>query len=56
MLLTMPQTAQALGVGRSTVYELIRARRLPAIRIGSVLRVRQQDLTEFVEQLSADTE
>jgi len=52
LLLTPVQAAQALGVGRSTVYELMREQTLPSVRIGSARRVRVADLEAYVAGLA----
>lgn len=52
LLLTPVQAAQALGVGRSTVYELMREQTLPSVRIGSARRIRVADLEAYVAELA----
>ena len=51
LLLTPNEAAAALGIGRSKVYELMRAGTLRSIRIDSCRRVAADDLTALVEQL-----
>lgn len=46
-LLTVAQAARALGVNRWRVHQLIRAGRLPAERLGSVLVVRRTDVLAY---------
>lgn len=43
-LLTADEAAQLLRVPRSTLYELVRARGLPHIRVGRSLRFTRPDL------------
>lgn len=48
-LLTADETAQLLHVPRSTVYELVRSRGLPHVRIGERgLRFTRHDLEEWI--------
>jgi excisionase family DNA binding protein len=58
LLLTPAEAAQALGIGRSKLYELMRADVVPSVRIGGCRRVATADLAEVVcrlrEQRSAD--
>lgn len=51
LLLTPEQAAQALGIGRSFVYELLRSGQLESVRIGTCRRVPEAALHDFVEQL-----
>ena len=51
MLLNAMQTAQLLGLSRSSVYELMNAGRLRSVRIGASRRVRHTDLVDFVKGL-----
>jgi len=58
LLLTPEQTADALGVGRTYVYALIRDRRLRSVTIGRSRRIPYTSLLAYVthlEQLSADS-
>jgi excisionase family DNA binding protein len=41
-----------LGIGRSTVYELIYAGRIRSVKIGSSRRIRRGDLDDFVRDLT----
>jgi len=51
MLLTVREVAENLGISRSTVYQLLYARRFPSVRIGNCRRVRRSDLESFVRDL-----
>ena len=44
LLLTVVEAADALNVGRSTVYELIYAKQLPSVKIGNCRRIKRSDL------------
>lgn len=51
LLLTPTEAADALGIGRSKVYELLRAGTLLSIRIDSCRRVPLEDLTAMIARL-----
>lgn len=56
LLLTVRQAAAALGVGRTTVYELISSGDLEVVHIGRSARIPVAAINEFVDQLrSRDT-
>lgn len=48
-LLNADEAAQLLHVPRSTLYELVRSRRLPHVRVGRGLRFTRHDLARWVE-------
>jgi excisionase family DNA binding protein len=50
LLLSVPEAAEALGVSRSHLYNLIQSGKLPVIRLGASVRVPRRWLEEFVEQ------
>lgn len=50
MLLRPREAAELLGVGRTTVYELMRLGELPAIHIGRSVRIPAKAITEFIER------
>ena len=50
LLLTIPQAAAVLAVGRTTVYELIGAGDLEAVHIGRSARVPLAALEDYVER------
>jgi excisionase family DNA binding protein len=51
LLLTVREAAHALGVGRSTVYELINAGELEVVHIGRACRVPVAVVEAYVERL-----
>ena len=53
LLLTPIQAARALGIGRSKLYELMRAGAIRSIRIGTCRRVPTTALEEFVTAAAA---
>ncbi len=50
LLLSIPDVATSLGLGRSKVYELIAKEGLPVIRFGRAVRVSAASLQKWVEQ------
>ncbi|WP_328524349.1 helix-turn-helix domain-containing protein [Kribbella sp. NBC_00359] len=51
LLYRVPEVAEALGVSRAKVYQLIQSGALRSIKIDSSRRVRQADLMEFIADL-----
>jgi excisionase family DNA binding protein len=47
-LLTAGETASYLKVARSTVWRLVEAGQLPAVRLGKVVRVRKSSLDAYI--------
>jgi excisionase family DNA binding protein len=50
LLLTVPQAAKLLNLGRTKVYELIGTKQLPVVRFGRAVRVSSASLKRWVEQ------
>ena len=48
-LLTVREVADAMRVSTMTIYRLVRAGALPAIRVGKHFRIRARDLDEYLE-------
>jgi len=49
-LLKLSEVTQILGIGRSTVYELVARRELPSMRIGRCIRVSSESLEKWVKE------
>jgi len=47
-LLTVAEVAEVLRVSNMTVYRLIKAGDLPALRVGKNYRIREADLSTFL--------
>lgn len=47
-LLTVPDVMERLKLGRSTVYDLIRSRRLPSLTIGRCRRIPAKAVREYI--------
>jgi excisionase family DNA binding protein len=54
MLFTLKETAVALRVGRSKLYELMAAGKLRSVKIGGSRRIPATALAEFVAALEAE--
>ena len=52
LLLSPEEAAEALGVGRSRVYDLMRTRQLLSVRIGKSRRVPVAEIHAYVERLT----
>ena len=48
--LTVPEVAEALGVGLSSAYQLIHREDFPSIPIGRSVRIRRAKQAEWVER------
>jgi excisionase family DNA binding protein len=55
-LLTVAEVADVLRVSNMTVYRLIKAGQLPALRVGKNYRIRSRDLDEFLVNGTADVD
>ena len=53
MLLTVEQAASLLGVGRTTMFALIRSGDVETVHIGRLRRIRPAELAAFVDRLCA---
>ena len=56
ILLSVPDTAHLLGVGRSTLYRLIDAGRLRTVKINNRTLFHRCELERFVKRLENETE
>jgi len=52
LLLTPEEVADALHVGRTKVYDLLRSRTLASVKIGGCRRIPAAELRAYVERLS----
>lgn len=52
LLLSPEEVGDLLGVGRSTVYDLMRLRVLPSVKIGRARRIPTSSLKEYVDRLA----
>jgi excisionase family DNA binding protein len=49
-LLSIPEVARTLSIGRTKVYDLINKEGLPAVQVGSMKRVSVIDLQKWVSE------
>lgn len=54
LLLTVEQSADMLGQGRSSIYELLRTGDLESVKIGRSRRIPAAALEEYVARLRRD--
>ncbi len=54
ILLRARDVAEALGVAKSTAYELMATGQLPVVRIGRSVRVPRDALRQWIERQTAD--
>ena len=54
-LLTVAEVAEHLRVSTMTVYRLIKAGELPAIRVGKAYRLREDDVETYLAQRYTET-
>ncbi len=52
-LLDLPRAQSALGIGRSSLFELLRAGHLPAVKVGRRTLIRTSDLRRFIANLAS---
>jgi excisionase family DNA binding protein len=50
LLLTPTEAGQALGVDRTTIYDLLNARLLASLRIGRMRRIAVSELLRFIAE------
>ena len=46
-ILTPKEVMEELAIGRSTFYKLVRSGQIPSFRIGKLIRVRREELTQL---------
>lgn len=51
---TVAEVARELRVSNMTVYRLIKAAQLPAVRVGRGYRIREDDVRKYLEQRYMD--
>ncbi len=51
LLLTIPEAAQRLSIGRSSLYALVSAEAIPVVKIGRSVRISVRAVEEFAAKL-----
>ena len=54
LLLTVPEAARLLRLGRNSVYELVACHRLPALRFGRTIRIPRAGLEAWVQRAALE--
>lgn len=54
VLLTVEETAERLGVGRTMVFRLLRSGALESVQIGRLRRIRRSAIDDFADRLAAE--
>lgn len=49
-ILTIPEVAEYLKLSKSKVYLLVQAGKIPHFKIGRNVRIREKDLSQWLEQ------
>jgi excisionase family DNA binding protein len=52
LLLTVPEAAAQLGIGRTLMYQLIRTGAVRSVRVGRLRRIRPADLAAYTARLA----
>ncbi len=55
LLLSVEEAADLLAASRSTMYDLMRTRTIPSVRIGRCRRISLDVLRSYVDRLPAET-
>jgi len=54
LLYTPEQAAEVLNIGRSTIYDLMRMRLIPSVKIGRARRIPAAAVRDYVERLTEE--
>lgn len=49
-VMTVPQVARALSVGKNSIYPLIRTKTLPSFKVGQTTLIPKMSLIDFVQR------
>jgi excisionase family DNA binding protein len=55
LLLTIDETAQALGIGRTLLYELLMRQQIASIKVGRVRRVPMAAIDDYINRQLMNT-
>ena len=56
LTVTIPQTCELTGLGRSTIYRLFENGKLQRLKAGTRTLIKMDDLEAYIESLSASSE
>ena len=48
--ISLNELQEILSIGRTKAYDLVTSGDLPAVRIGRIIRISKQDLTDWLER------
>lgn len=51
LVMTVPQAAKILQIGRNSAYDLVKSGQIRSIRIGRTIRIPQAALFDYLNQL-----
>uniref|UniRef100_A0A7V3KNU6 DNA-binding protein n=1 Tax=candidate division WOR-3 bacterium TaxID=2052148 RepID=A0A7V3KNU6_UNCW3 len=54
-IMTIPEVAKYLKLSKSKVYYLVQHRRIPHIRIGRNVRIRETELEKWLRSITAES-
>ena len=52
-ILTVPQLAEFLNIGRNAAYDLVNSNQIKVIRIGKIIRIPRHAVLEYLEASAA---
>ncbi len=55
-LYTIKEVSELVGISETEIIRVVMLRKLPAIRVGKAIRVKEEDLEGFIDNLIADEE
>ena len=53
-LLSVTEAQAYSGIGKNTLYELIRSEKIPTVRIGRTIKIHRLGLEHFLDQAAAE--
>ncbi|MCC7352826.1 MAG: helix-turn-helix domain-containing protein [Anaerolineae bacterium] len=53
-IMTIPEVAEYLKMSRSKVYQLVQKRRIPYVKMGRNVRIKESDLVDWIEEQRQD--
>ena len=56
LMLSVPEVAEALGIGRAHAYELVKSKRFPSITIGTRIIVPKDEFIVWIKRQTSGTD